>query len=150
MLTKICVALWRLWWTVSQHLYISIRPGIRCPSPGPCLTTAIWCCRKNSSQWQRSFHWKLPSHWLKFLRQRHVAVVRQGPESGPWFNIKMTSYQYRKSHCVISTMGLPILVRRHLYIESGPRSQISGSLSGSPAHAISGPFGCCRNGLRPS
>ena len=34
----------------------------------------------SSSQWQRSFQWKLCSHWLKFLRQRHVAVVRQGPE----------------------------------------------------------------------
>ena len=48
-------------------------------SPGPCLTTAIWRCRKNSSQWQRRFQWKLHFHWLKFLRQRHVAVVRQGP-----------------------------------------------------------------------
>ena len=25
-------------------------------------------------------------------------------ESGPWFNIKMTSYQYRKSHCVDKTI----------------------------------------------
>ena len=42
--------------------------------------------------------------------------------TGPWFNIKMSSYQYRKSHCgdLISTMGFPILVRCHLYIESGP------------------------------
>ena len=46
---------------------------------GPCLTTAIWRCRKNSSQWQLSFQWKLDSHWLKFLRQRHVTIVRQGP-----------------------------------------------------------------------
>ena len=46
--------------------------------PGPCLTTAIWRCRKNSSQWRHSFQWKLSSHWLKFLRQRHVAVKR-GP-----------------------------------------------------------------------
>ena len=46
---------------------------------GPCLTTAIWRCCKNSSQWHRSFHWKLRSHWLKFLRQRRVAVVIQGP-----------------------------------------------------------------------
>ena len=48
--------------------------------------------------------------------------------SGPWFNIKMSSYQYRKSHCGDKTIlwpsylhnGFPILVRRHLYIESGP------------------------------
>ena len=56
-----------------------------------------------------------------------LASVKQ---PGPQFNIKMTSYQYRKSHCgdktiaydrLISTMGFPILVRQHLYIESGPR-----------------------------
>ena len=44
--------------------------------------------------------------------------------------IKMSSYQYRKSHCGVKTIlrpsylhngiGFPILVRRHLYIESGP------------------------------
>ena len=50
-----------------------------CGVPGPCLTTAIWRFRKNSSQWQCSFQRKLHSHWLKLLRQRHVAVVRQGP-----------------------------------------------------------------------
>ena len=43
-------------------------------------------------------------------------------ELGPWLNIKM-SYQYRKSHCdhLISTIDNPILVRRHIYIESAPR-----------------------------
>ena len=51
-----------------------------CPwTAGPCHTTAIWRCRKPFSQWQRSFQRKLRSHWLKFLRQRHVAVLRQGP-----------------------------------------------------------------------
>ena len=48
---------------------------------------------------------------------------------GGWFNIKMPSNQYRKSIVeirrsydrLISTMGFLILVRRHLYIESGPR-----------------------------
>ena len=45
---------------------------------GPCLTKAIWRCRKPFTQWQRSFQRKLRSHWLKFLRQRHVAVVWQG------------------------------------------------------------------------
>ena len=46
----------------------------------------------------------------------------------PWFHIKM-SHQYRKSHCgsydrLISTMGFPILIRHHLYIESGPWSSL--------------------------
>ena len=26
------------------------------------------------------------------------------PEAGPWFNIKMQSYQYRKSHCGDNTV----------------------------------------------
>ena len=43
---------------------------------GLCLTTAIWRCRKPFNQWQQR---KLRCHWLKFLRQRHVAVVGQGP-----------------------------------------------------------------------
>ena len=46
--------------------------------PEPCLTTATWRCRKNFSQWECSFHWKLRCHWLEFLRQRQIAVVRQG------------------------------------------------------------------------
>ena len=44
-----------------------------------CLTTATWRCRKNFSQWERSFLWKLCCHWLKGWRQRQIAVVRQGP-----------------------------------------------------------------------
>ena len=46
---------------------------------GRCLTTATWRWRKNFSQWECSFHWKLRSHRLEFLRQRQIAVVRQGP-----------------------------------------------------------------------
>ena len=38
----------------------------------------------------------------------------------PWFNIKMWFYQYDP---LTSTMRFPIMVRWHLYIESGPRSQ---------------------------
>ena len=44
-----------------------------------CVTITIWRCGKLFSQWHRSFQRKLRCHWLKFLRQRHVAVVRQGP-----------------------------------------------------------------------
>ena len=33
--------------------------------PLPCITTAIWHCRKTFSQWEHSFHWKLCCHWLK-------------------------------------------------------------------------------------
>ena len=63
--------------------------------------------------------------------------------AGPWFNIKMSSCQYRKSHCGDKTILRPsylhngisyTLVRWHLYIESGPRNL--GVLS---AHLV-----CCR------
>ena len=48
---------------------------------------------------------------------------------GGLFNVEMPSYQYRKFHCgdrwsyhhLFSTMGFPILVRWHHFIESGPR-----------------------------
>ena len=48
--------------------------------------------------------------------------------SGPWFNIKMTSYPYRKSHCGDERIlrpsdlhnGISYTVRWHLYTESGP------------------------------
>ena len=41
----------------------------------------VWscCCRKSFSHWKHSFHWKLLCHWLKGLRQRHIAVVIQDP-----------------------------------------------------------------------
>ena len=43
------------------------------------ITKAIWGCWKGFSQRQHSFHWKLCSHWLKFLRWRRVAVLIQAP-----------------------------------------------------------------------
>ena len=43
--------------------------------------------------------------------------------SRDWFNVKMLSYQYRNFHCgdfmTISTIGFPIVVRHHFYIETG-------------------------------
>ena len=92
--------------------------------PGPCLTTATQCCHKNFSQWECSFLWKLHCQWLKFLWQRQIAVVRQGP--GPFLNIKTIFPGYRDSHVednrLIFNMGIPILVRQHLYtyIEMAP------------------------------
>ena len=62
------------WWMKKIELVTS--------SPGPCLITAIWRCRKPFSRWQHSFQRKLRSHWLKFLWQHHVTIVRQGPGEG--------------------------------------------------------------------
>ena len=63
---------------------------------------------------------------LKRVHKKRVLATDE-KITGGWFNKKMSSYQYRKSHCgsgsydrLISTMGFPIPVRRHLYIESGP------------------------------
>ena len=50
-------------------------------SPVPSISNVTWRCRKNFSQWERCFHWKLPCHWLKFLQQRRIAVVILGPLS---------------------------------------------------------------------
>ena len=61
------------WWLCRRHVVLVLRAA------GPSLTTAIWRCRNPFSQWRRSFQRKLHSHWLKFLRQHHVAVVKQGP-----------------------------------------------------------------------
>ena len=47
--------------------------------PGPCITNVIATCRKNFSQWERSFLWKLRCHWLKFLRRVSKTLVIQGP-----------------------------------------------------------------------
>ena len=43
--------------------------------PGPCITNVIATCRKNFSQWERSFLWKLRCHWLKFLRRVAKTLV---------------------------------------------------------------------------
>ena len=48
-------------------------------SPGPCITNVIATCRKNFSQWERSFLWKLRCHWLKFLRRVAKNVSNTGP-----------------------------------------------------------------------
>ena len=48
-------------------------------NPGPCITNVFATCRKNFSQWHRSFQRKLRSHWLKFLRHVAITLVIQGP-----------------------------------------------------------------------
>ena len=73
--------------------------------PTPCLTTAIWRCRKNSSQWQRSFQWKLHSHWLKFLWQRHVAVVRR-PRTGCFHSQSCVASPGHQRRCMQSEQTL--------------------------------------------
>ena len=57
---------------------------------GPCITNVIATCRKNFSQWESSFIWKLRCHWLKFLRRVAKTLVIQGP--GPlWWELLVNS-----------------------------------------------------------
>ena len=68
--------------------------------------------------------------WRISETSTHYGMVRPHGvrDPGGWINIKMPSYQYMKSHYGDKTIlrpsylhnGFPILVRRHLYIESGP------------------------------
>ena len=44
-----------------------------------CIINVIATCRKNFSQWESSFLWKLRCHWLKFLRRVAKTLVIQGP-----------------------------------------------------------------------
>ena len=81
----------------------------------------------------------LISNWASAWRPGVAACneatwsTRAWKTPGTWFNIKMS---YRKSHCrdktvvrsSISTMGFPILVRWHLFIESTPVCLAPGSV----------------------
>ena len=91
-------------YAVIRHVAFSGTDG-----SGPCLSTAIWRCRKNSSQWQRSFQWKLYSYWLKFLRQRHFEVVRQGP--GVHFR--------RRSKCTVRVLSKMAFISRVFQYKNG-------------------------------
>ena len=52
----------------------------------------IWRRRNPFSQWQRSFQWKLRSHWLKVLRQRHVTVIIQSTGGCPDITTAMSPH----------------------------------------------------------
>ena len=67
--------------------------------------------------WDRQWRF-YPRQWIPWLLKPWWYK-----EPGPWFNIKIMSYQYRKSHCgdkTIVRLGFPKPVKWHLYIESGP------------------------------
>ena len=66
-------------WTKDIDTPKNILTTFRETGPGPCITNVIATCRKNFSQWERSFLWKLRCHWLKFLRRVAKTLVIQGP-----------------------------------------------------------------------
>ena len=72
---------------------------------GPCITNAIATCRKNFSQWERSFLWKLRYHWLEFLRRVAKTLVIQGPGLHP-VSLTISPHIikiYWKIYCTLST-----------------------------------------------
>ena len=85
-----------------------------------------WVIGGVSTVLNRSLPFKQPQHQCK---HPNLCSKKLPCLPGDWFNIKTPSYQHRKSHCgdrrsydrLISTMGFPILVRQHFYIESRPR-----------------------------
>ena len=66
-------------WLTKHWRVQTTRPALPCGSPGPCITNVIVTCRKNFSQWESSFLWKLRCHWLKFLRRVAKTLVILGP-----------------------------------------------------------------------
>ena len=67
---------------INSHAYrISLHQTCFVMTPNNTLSPATWRCRKNFSQWDCSFLWKLRCHWLKFLRRVAKTLVIQGPGS---------------------------------------------------------------------
>ena len=84
--------------------------------------------------------------WMYLLTTTSMALY-----PGPWFNIKMSSYQYRKSHCGGKTVirsshlhhGISCTDKMTFYIDSAPWSYCSLALSRRHVlhyHNVSGPF----------
>ena len=67
---------------------------------------------------------------MKSCKKYVVFTWKITMRTGPWYNIKVSCYQYRivgitcYYYHLISTMGFSILVKWHHYIESGPRITI--------------------------
>ena len=115
--TPVYIAFWCRCWDIPGEL--GQYQGCWCPG------NASHQVNKDKRVWQ-------PSHIITGIHipGKMVFILRQGP--GPWFNIKMSSYQYRKSHCGNKTILWPSYPHNgisytgktflsHVYIESRPR-----------------------------
>ena len=91
-------------------------------STGPCITNVIATRRKNFSQWESSFLWKLRCHWLKFLRRVAKTFVlwkRQIPWQGRRTlvdNVMRSVYRFRQCCCSCKRCRLPT-VHTHTCID---------------------------------
>ena len=114
---------WSYVFLALTHRYIECNVRV-----GPCITNVIATCRKNFSQWESSFLWKLRCHWLKFLRRVAKTLVIQGPgvvscfcanESGRIYNSSLQVRHYFTFHTIYWDHKWPSS-RRSLLVESAP------------------------------
>ena len=61
---------------------------------GPVLLLQHDTVARIFSQWECSFHWKLRCHWLEFLQQRQIAVVRQDPGPYVWYKSNIINFTF--------------------------------------------------------
>ena len=103
-----CIGKWR--YASIRSIDRSIRPPIW--TSGHRYWSPFWSVVLQNVCWSAEAIWQvadLPSFWEQATANRitHVTVVGiqvvwlpcATTGTGPWFNIKMSSYQYRKSHC---------------------------------------------------
>ena len=104
---------WWMHYRVLLHCVI-ITPGCignNC-SPGHGITNVFATCRKNFSQWHRSFQRKLRSHWLKFLRHVAISLVIQGPGHGIQYENHLKTRQTWQISCSLKIWGeFPLSLR---------------------------------------
>ena len=94
----------------------NLRIKICLPHFGEILSDCVWPIRIRS--WETCMRFPISRNLLCFMHRPILPVSSRitsltPEESGTWFNIKMSSYQYRKSHCGDKT------VVRSSYLHNG-------------------------------
>ena len=74
-------------WNSTQHIYHPYTENMAFRLFAENICPVIWFVLKYTSLWSLL---TLPGHWFKIMAKCCT---------GPWFNIKMSSHQYRKFHC---------------------------------------------------
>ena len=106
---RIGMTLRKLYLNVSSKM-IAIVQALRSYWNEMQLWKLIWVITLNSNKWKyAAFAWH-PNYWW---RNDNCDYIYEQKYPGPWFNIKMSSYRYRKSHCGDKT------VVRSSYLHNG-------------------------------
>ena len=106
--------------------YPLVTDGFTHKGPGPCITNVIATCRKNFSQWESSFLWKLRCHWLKFLRRVAKTLVMQGPVT------RKNIYIWRRHHDdikgnrnqILHVCTLPLTAKSPVFSSDKPSAKV--------------------------